>query len=298
MPWGILQVVTILLRRARTTATTATNDQHPRHRRASCSSKSAKPPPSPMPPSRSPIAPRISKPSAPPSAKTWTKAISKPPPCSSTKWNAASATPRKPTSSASRSTTTSRAAIDQRVADTVEHVELLLITRSNGPTPQRESDRLLRLFPTHPDARKLAGRIQIATDDHKRELLKTGRKPSPRMTSTARWNCCAARSISLPLRSRSLQRIRPRRLPQKPPAARRPIRPARARQKLERSPPHRPPDHRRIPQHPHGRRSPRTPADPGRKRPHACGGLSVRCVLEGEVTADYGSFLSGSSAQK
>jgi hypothetical protein len=69
----------------------------------------------------------------------------------------------------------SRAAIDQRVADTVEHVELLL-TRYDWADATRESDRLLRLFPTHPEARKLAGKIHRARDDHKRDLLKMWRE--------------------------------------------------------------------------------------------------------------------------
>jgi hypothetical protein len=48
----------------------------------------------------------------------------------------------------------SRAAIDQRVSDTVEHVELLL-TRREWTDANRECDRLLRLFPTHSEARRL-----------------------------------------------------------------------------------------------------------------------------------------------
>ena len=46
--------------------------------------------------------------------------------------------------------------IDQRVADTVEHVELLL-TRFEWDDATRECDRLTRLFPTHPEARRLTG---------------------------------------------------------------------------------------------------------------------------------------------
>ena len=67
--------------------------------------------------------------------------------------------------------TSSRAAIDQRVADTVEHVELLL-TRYEWADADRECDRLLRLFPTHPEARRLPEKIVVARDGHKRELLK------------------------------------------------------------------------------------------------------------------------------
>ena len=65
----------------------------------------------------------------------------------------------------------SRAAIDQRVTDTVEHVELLL-TRYEWDDANRECDRLLRLFPTHPEARRLPDKITVARDGHKRELLK------------------------------------------------------------------------------------------------------------------------------
>ncbi len=65
----------------------------------------------------------------------------------------------------------SKAAIDQRVADTVEHVELLL-TRFEWADATRESDRLARLFPNHLEARRLPSRIQTARDAHKRELLK------------------------------------------------------------------------------------------------------------------------------
>jgi hypothetical protein len=65
----------------------------------------------------------------------------------------------------------SRAAIDQRIADTVEHVELLL-TRYEWPDATRECDRLLRLFPTHSEARRLPEKIARARDDHKRNLLK------------------------------------------------------------------------------------------------------------------------------
>jgi hypothetical protein len=65
----------------------------------------------------------------------------------------------------------SRAAIDQRVADTMEHVELLL-TRYEWDDATRECDRLLRLFPTHTEARRLPEKIMVARDGHKRELLK------------------------------------------------------------------------------------------------------------------------------
>ncbi len=67
--------------------------------------------------------------------------------------------------------TGSRAAIDLRIADTVEHVELLL-TRREWTDANRECDRLLRLFPTHPESRRLPEKIAVARDGHKRELLK------------------------------------------------------------------------------------------------------------------------------
>ncbi|HVT80303.1 MAG TPA: hypothetical protein VHM90_06565 [Phycisphaerae bacterium] len=65
----------------------------------------------------------------------------------------------------------SRASIDQRVRDTVEHVELLL-SRYEWDDATRESDRLLRLFPTHVEARRLPAKIAMARDGHKRDLLK------------------------------------------------------------------------------------------------------------------------------
>ncbi len=65
----------------------------------------------------------------------------------------------------------SKADIDQRVADTSEHIELLL-TRFEWQDATRESERLTRLFPNHSEARKLPQRIQTARDAHKRELLK------------------------------------------------------------------------------------------------------------------------------
>jgi hypothetical protein len=65
----------------------------------------------------------------------------------------------------------SRAAINQRVSDIIEHVEMLL-TRHEWDDATRESDRLLRLFPSHPEARRLPVKIAAARDSHKRELLK------------------------------------------------------------------------------------------------------------------------------
>ncbi len=66
---------------------------------------------------------------------------------------------------------TSKAAIDLRVRETIEHVELLL-NRHDWTDAQRECDRLLRSFPNHTEARRLPDRISQAKDNHKRELLK------------------------------------------------------------------------------------------------------------------------------
>jgi hypothetical protein len=65
----------------------------------------------------------------------------------------------------------SKAAVDQRVAVTVETVDLLL-QRFEWDEAVREAERLLRMFPNHPVAKKLPVRIETARDDHKRELLK------------------------------------------------------------------------------------------------------------------------------
>ena len=65
----------------------------------------------------------------------------------------------------------SRAAIDLRVRDTVEHVEALL-GKHDWAEAQRECDRLARLFPLHPDTKRLPERIVAAKDAHKRDLLK------------------------------------------------------------------------------------------------------------------------------
>lgn len=67
--------------------------------------------------------------------------------------------------------TSSKAAIDGRVRDSVERVETLL-KKNDWVNAQRECDRLLRLFPLHDEARKLPGRIATARDNHKRDLLK------------------------------------------------------------------------------------------------------------------------------
>jgi hypothetical protein len=64
-----------------------------------------------------------------------------------------------------------RRVIDGRVAETVETVELLL-SKFDWAEATRESERLQRLYPTHPEARKLPARIEAARDDHKRNLLK------------------------------------------------------------------------------------------------------------------------------
>jgi hypothetical protein len=66
---------------------------------------------------------------------------------------------------------TSRAAIDARVRDTIERIEQL-IEKRDWVSAARESELLLRQFPTHAEARKLPGRVQDAQDDTKRRLLK------------------------------------------------------------------------------------------------------------------------------
>lgn len=67
--------------------------------------------------------------------------------------------------------TSSRAAIDARVHEVVEHVDALL-KRYDWTDAQRECDRLLRSFPLHQEARSLPDRIAAARDAHKRDLLK------------------------------------------------------------------------------------------------------------------------------
>lgn len=68
--------------------------------------------------------------------------------------------------------TTSRAAIDRRVRETGETVESLL-KKFEWAAATRESDRLQRQFPSHPEVPKIAQQIQTAKDAHKRELLKS-----------------------------------------------------------------------------------------------------------------------------
>lgn len=66
---------------------------------------------------------------------------------------------------------TSKAAIDARVRETIEHIELLL-SRQEWSDATREGERLLRAFPNHAEARKVPDRIAAAKDANKRELLK------------------------------------------------------------------------------------------------------------------------------
>jgi len=66
---------------------------------------------------------------------------------------------------------TSKAAIDARVRETVEHVNVLL-ARFEFAEADREADRLLRTFANHPEARRLPDRIADVRDSHKRDLLK------------------------------------------------------------------------------------------------------------------------------
>jgi hypothetical protein len=70
--------------------------------------------------------------------------------------------------------TSSKAAIDARVRDTVEQVEGHL-KRHDWAEAQRACDRVTRLFPLHPDVRRLPERIGAARDAHKRDLLKQWR---------------------------------------------------------------------------------------------------------------------------
>jgi hypothetical protein len=67
--------------------------------------------------------------------------------------------------------TTSRAAIDARVREASDHIDILL-SKYEWFDANREAERIQRQFPAHPDARKLSERIQEARDSHKRELLK------------------------------------------------------------------------------------------------------------------------------
>ncbi len=66
---------------------------------------------------------------------------------------------------------TSKAAIDARVQETVQHVELLC-GRHDWSDATKESERLLRAFPNHAEAKRMPDRIAAARDGHKRELLK------------------------------------------------------------------------------------------------------------------------------
>lgn len=67
--------------------------------------------------------------------------------------------------------TTSRAAIEARIRETAERVEVL-VKRFEWATALRECARAERQFPDHPEVRKISERIQGARDSHKRDLLK------------------------------------------------------------------------------------------------------------------------------
>jgi hypothetical protein len=67
--------------------------------------------------------------------------------------------------------TTSRAAIERRIRETAENVDSFL-KRFEWRAAQRESDRLKRQFPDHPEVATIAEKIETARDAHKRELLK------------------------------------------------------------------------------------------------------------------------------
>jgi hypothetical protein len=64
-----------------------------------------------------------------------------------------------------------RDAVNRQVRDAIEHIDDM-ISRFNWPEAQKEVDRILRQFPSHPDVRQLPERVQTAKDSHKRELLK------------------------------------------------------------------------------------------------------------------------------
>ena len=66
---------------------------------------------------------------------------------------------------------TSRAAIDNRVREASDQIDILL-AKAEWFGATREAERIQRQFPAHPEARKLMERIETARDEHKRDLLK------------------------------------------------------------------------------------------------------------------------------
>ncbi|MCL2648613.1 MAG: hypothetical protein FWD61_16680 [Phycisphaerales bacterium] len=66
---------------------------------------------------------------------------------------------------------TSRAAIDARVRETSNQIDIL-IAKLEWFGATREAERIQRQFPAHPESRKLMTRIESARDEHKLELLK------------------------------------------------------------------------------------------------------------------------------
>ena len=64
-----------------------------------------------------------------------------------------------------------RDAVNRQVREAIEHIDES-IARFDWPAAQKDIDRLLRQFPSHPDVRRLPERFQAGRDTHKRELLK------------------------------------------------------------------------------------------------------------------------------
>ena len=88
---------------------------------------------------------------------------------------------------------TSKAAIDLRVRETIEHVELLL-NRHDWTDAQRECDRLLRSFPNHTEARRLPSVAIPPTS----AMWSAIRRSTPSSPPPARWSIPARRPNSPP----------------------------------------------------------------------------------------------------
>ena len=82
-----------------------------------------------------------------------------------------------------------RAATEQQVKETIEHIEGLL-GRFDWAEASRQTEWLLRLSPEHPAAKKMPDRVQLARDGHKRELLKQWKDAiSGGTTWIGAWRC-------------------------------------------------------------------------------------------------------------
>jgi hypothetical protein len=66
---------------------------------------------------------------------------------------------------------TSSAAIEARIRESVEHIDLL-ISKLDWATANRESERLLRQFPDYVESHRVRERVDIAKENQKRDLLK------------------------------------------------------------------------------------------------------------------------------